>query len=315
MTRWRPTASARRPASTWKARPPATAALDRVEAHQAYKRPEQKRWYAGETISLGIGQGYNNFTMLQLASATATLVAGGSKYEAAHGARDRGRRHRETRARHSQSPGRRTAQARCRCHQARDVRRDAVRHRRPGLCRRGLHASGGKTGTAQAVTIRQNEKYNASRLASTSATTSLYTAFAPLDEPRIPAGDRRRRTPASALRPLRRSRRVLDYVIAGRYPRPEDIALVQKGQGRRSAPSSRWAKTPLPPARTGAWRATACGGGPPAAANQHAAPDRPTRGANRPRRPRCSAGGCPDAIRSSAFRRRAHRPLAEGLVP
>ncbi|HQX67435.1 MAG TPA: penicillin-binding protein 2, partial [Ottowia sp.] len=34
-----------------------------------YKRPEQQKWYAGETISLGIGQGYNNFTMLQLASA------------------------------------------------------------------------------------------------------------------------------------------------------------------------------------------------------------------------------------------------------
>jgi len=30
-----------------------------------YKRPEQQKWYAGETISLGIGQGYNTFTMLQ----------------------------------------------------------------------------------------------------------------------------------------------------------------------------------------------------------------------------------------------------------
>ena len=30
-----------------------------------YKKPELQRWYAGETISLGIGQGYNNFTMLQ----------------------------------------------------------------------------------------------------------------------------------------------------------------------------------------------------------------------------------------------------------
>ena len=36
---------------------------------RAYKRPEQQRWYAGETISLGIGQGYNNFTMLQIAHA------------------------------------------------------------------------------------------------------------------------------------------------------------------------------------------------------------------------------------------------------
>ena len=42
-----------------------------------YKRPEQQKWYGGETISLGIGQGYNNFTMLQLANATATLAAGG----------------------------------------------------------------------------------------------------------------------------------------------------------------------------------------------------------------------------------------------
>jgi penicillin-binding protein 2 len=46
-----------------------------------YKKPEQQRWYAGETISLGIGQGYNNFTMLQLASATATLVSGGQRFK------------------------------------------------------------------------------------------------------------------------------------------------------------------------------------------------------------------------------------------
>ncbi|HLL18622.1 MAG TPA: penicillin-binding protein 2, partial [Rubrivivax sp.] len=46
-----------------------------------YKKPEQQKWYAGETISLGIGQGYNNFTMLQLASATATLVSGGQRFK------------------------------------------------------------------------------------------------------------------------------------------------------------------------------------------------------------------------------------------
>jgi penicillin-binding protein 2 len=44
---------------------------------KAYKKPEQQRWYSGETISLGIGQGYNNFTMLQLAQATAILVNDG----------------------------------------------------------------------------------------------------------------------------------------------------------------------------------------------------------------------------------------------
>ena len=38
----------------------------------AYKKKEAQKWYAGETISLGIGQGYNAFTMLQLAQAEAT---------------------------------------------------------------------------------------------------------------------------------------------------------------------------------------------------------------------------------------------------
>src|SRR4029079_9556700 len=45
----------------------------------AYRQPEQQKWYAGETISLGIGQGYNNFTMLQLASAVGTLANDGVK--------------------------------------------------------------------------------------------------------------------------------------------------------------------------------------------------------------------------------------------
>ncbi|MHA0111051.1 penicillin-binding transpeptidase domain-containing protein, partial [Klebsiella pneumoniae] len=27
----------------------------------AFRKPEQKRWIAGDTVSLGIGQGYNSF--------------------------------------------------------------------------------------------------------------------------------------------------------------------------------------------------------------------------------------------------------------
>jgi penicillin-binding protein 2 len=43
----------------------------------AFSRTEQQRWFAGETISVGIGQGYNSFTMLQLANAMATVANGG----------------------------------------------------------------------------------------------------------------------------------------------------------------------------------------------------------------------------------------------
>jgi penicillin-binding protein 2 len=44
---------------------------------KAYRTAAQQKWQAGETISLGIGQGYNNFTILQLATATAALANNG----------------------------------------------------------------------------------------------------------------------------------------------------------------------------------------------------------------------------------------------
>jgi hypothetical protein len=44
---------------------------------QRFKKPEQQKWYAGETISIGIGQGYNAYTPIQLAQATATLANNG----------------------------------------------------------------------------------------------------------------------------------------------------------------------------------------------------------------------------------------------
>jgi penicillin-binding protein 2 len=42
-----------------------------------FKKPEQQKWYAGETISIGIGQGYNAYTPIQLAQATATIANNG----------------------------------------------------------------------------------------------------------------------------------------------------------------------------------------------------------------------------------------------
>jgi penicillin-binding protein 2 len=44
---------------------------------KTFKKAALQKWYDGETISLGIGQGYNSFTILQLAHATATLANNG----------------------------------------------------------------------------------------------------------------------------------------------------------------------------------------------------------------------------------------------
>ena len=194
-----------------------------------YKRPEQQKWYAGETISLGIGQGYNNFTMLQLASATATLISGGQRYvprlvrqveNTATGA------HRQLSAETLEPLPLKPEHV------------EVVKQALHGVTQEGTstrvfmgagYASGGKTGTAQAVGIRQNEKYDKSNLEEYQRDHSLYIAFAPVDEPRIAlavivenAG-----FGAAAAAPI--ARRVLDYVLDGRYPSAEDILAVQQG--------------------------------------------------------------------------------------
>jgi penicillin-binding protein 2 len=92
------------------------------------------------------------------------------------------------------------------------------------------YKSGGKTGTAQAVGIRANEKYNAAKLGEYQRDHSLYTAFAPLDAPTVAlavivenAG-----FGAAAAAPI--ARRVFDYLLAGQWPNAEDMAATREGR-------------------------------------------------------------------------------------
>jgi len=196
----------------------------------AYKRPEQRRWYAGETISLGIGQGYNAFTVLQLANATATLANGGTSHQPHVGMYTTDVM---TRERH---PVPRAAPVDLGFKKA-NV--DAVKRAMVGVTQGGTgtrvfagarYVSGGKTGTAQAVTIGQKDKYNAKKLEEHQRDHALYIAFAPAEEPRIAlavivenAG-----WGAGVAAPI--ARRVFDYWLNGDYPSVEDMAAVRKGQ-------------------------------------------------------------------------------------
>lgn len=49
----------------------------RAWKQSAFKDPKQQTWFPGETISIAVGQGYNSFTIMQLAQATSTLAADG----------------------------------------------------------------------------------------------------------------------------------------------------------------------------------------------------------------------------------------------
>ena len=195
----------------------------------AYKNPEQQRWYAGETISLGIGQGYNNFTMLQLATATATLAAGGERF-VPHLVREiesaDGKRHRPEIDTLPPLP-------------LKPEHVSLVLQAMEGVTLEGTSArvfsgagyrSGGKTGTAQAVSIGANEKYDAKKMEERQRDHSLYIALAPVEAPTVAlavvvenAG-----FGSAAAAPI--ARRAIDYLLLGQIPSEEDIAATQRGE-------------------------------------------------------------------------------------
>ena len=195
-----------------------------------YKKPEQKKWYGGETISLGIGQGYNTFTMLQLASATATLANGGMQFK--------------PRVVTATQDALTHAQTQVSAQQPQDLgykpeHMEVVRNGLVGVVTSGTSArvfagagytSAGKTGTAQAVTIGQKDKYDAGKLSEYQRDHALYMAYAPAENPRIALAVVVENAGFGAASAAPIARRVFDYWLLGQYPSEEDMAATQKGQ-------------------------------------------------------------------------------------
>lgn len=198
----------------------------------AYKRPEQKKWYAGETISLGIGQGYNSFTILQLAHATATLANSGVKHQPHLGL---GKIDAVNR-RYEPLPQPAGIDLGYRPENIEAVRRAVAAVTVDGTAR-GIFAgapytSAGKTGTAQAVGVGQKEKYNAARLSEFQRDHSLYMAYAPAENPTIALALIVENAGFGGVAAAPIARRVFDYWLLGQYPSEEDIVAVRAGQAR-----------------------------------------------------------------------------------
>jgi penicillin-binding protein 2 len=195
-----------------------------------YKKPEQKKWFGGETISLGIGQGYNTFTMLQLASATATLANGGVQFK--------------PRVVTATQDALSHAQTQVHAEPAVNLgfkpeHMEVIRNGLAGVVTSGTSArvfagagytSAGKTGTAQAVTIGQKDKYNAANLSEYQRDHALYMAYAPADKPKIVLAVVVENAGFGAASAAPIARRVFDYWLLGQYPSEEDMAATQKGQ-------------------------------------------------------------------------------------
>ena len=161
--RWRAWASARRPAST---SPGERGGIMPSPAWKkgAFPRKEQQVWFPGETVIVGIGQGYWTATLLQLAKATALLATRGQPLQAAPGARARRPRHeaggrpqaRAAAAHRAEPPGELGD------HRERDGQGDErpARHGDRASAAGATYSIAGKTGTAQVFSVGQTEKYN-----------------------------------------------------------------------------------------------------------------------------------------------------------
>ena len=183
-----------------------------------FSRPDQQKWYAGETISIGIGQGYNAYTPLQLAQALATLANNGAMF-------------RPRLVSHVDSP--RTGERRyfepqlVRQVQLQPEHLAVVKQAMAGVNLEGTAArsfagaqytSGGKTGTAQVVGLKQGEKYEEEKVAERLRDHSLYIAFAPLEGPKIALAVLVENGGFGARAAAPIARTVLDYYLLGKLP-------------------------------------------------------------------------------------------------
>ncbi|MFT4172084.1 MAG: penicillin-binding protein 2, partial [Rhodocyclaceae bacterium] len=195
-----------------------------------FKKPEQQRWYAGETISIGIGQGYNSYTPLQLAHATATLAAGGVMFKP-HVVRyiDNAR------------SGQRTVvePTPIKTIPLKPQNVEVISRAMVGVTKWGTGArvfagakyeSAGKTGTAQVFSLR-GAKYQESATHERLRDHALYIGYAPADHPRIAVAVivENGGWGASAAAPI--ARQIFDYYLTGAKPQgpaPEDPEAVDE---------------------------------------------------------------------------------------
>lgn len=153
---------------------------------KAYRKPGMQHWYEGETISLGIGQGYNSFTILQLAHATATLANNGVGMKP-----------------HLVKAIKNPITHDVHLTASKESNRIDVKQSDIDIVKLGMenvtmnpsgtaykifanasYASAGKTGTAQVFSLRGNN-YRAHMLSERLRDHALYIAFAPVNNPKI----------------------------------------------------------------------------------------------------------------------------------
>lgn len=183
-----------------------------------FKRPEQQKWYAGETISIGIGQGYNAYTPIQLAQAMATVANDGVMF----------RPHLVRYITDSKSGVKTYVEPQpLRALSWKPQNVEAIKKAMVGVNKEGTGArafagaeyeSGGKTGTAQVFSLKGTD-YKAGKLKQELRDHALFIAFAPADKPKIALAVLVENGGFGAQSAAPIARMVLDYYLLGKLPK------------------------------------------------------------------------------------------------
>jgi penicillin-binding protein 2 len=192
-----------------------------------FRRPEQQRWYPGETISIGIGQGYNAYTPLQLAHATAIVAADGLVRPPRLVRQIHDLRTDQKRTVEPPIPPAADGKPRPERIPYKPEHIAVVKQGLEGVPISGTGArafagaayvSAGKTGTAQVYTVKQNEKYDAKRVAEHLKDHAWYMAYAPAQAPKIAVAVLVENGGFGAQSAAPIARIVFDYFLTGKRP-------------------------------------------------------------------------------------------------
>jgi penicillin-binding protein 2 len=182
------------------------------------KRHKQK-WYAGDTISVGIGQGYNLATPLQLAFATAILAGNGTAYRP-HLVKKVLDNNNEVLREIVTQP---LYTLNLNAANLATVRNALIDVTRPGGTAAAAGAGAaytfaGKTGTSQVVGMKQGEKYVENKIQERHRDHALFVAYAPAESPKIALSVlvENGGHGGSTAAPI--ARLVMDYFLLGKLP-------------------------------------------------------------------------------------------------
>jgi penicillin-binding protein 2 len=178
-----------------------------------------QRWVPADVVSIGIGQGFNSYTPLQMANGIAILANQGKVFRPHLVENIMDIKTGKSQA-VSTKPLRQLPFPQSYFEY---IKQGMANVLKPGGTAAAIGAGlqypmAGKTGTAQVVAIKQGVKYNASALAEQNRDHSWFVAFAPVDHPRIAVAVivENAGWGAAAAAPI--ARQLFDYYMTGKVP-------------------------------------------------------------------------------------------------